>query len=1103
MTVMEALSKAVEADDAAGAALIDCVVYDFMADLVEVNKQAINEVYSIWALDRVQIAKKALARSYVDTVSKGAYPNDDVHQAAQWLAGIERFITAASEVSKAGMNEWWEIGNRRVQRQVARDAQGRFTRGVNQNAQRAVSPVKRKDIASPLQSFTDGTQWVGGMTNENASRFQGRYEEALSFANDFKRSLGSNGNRADVVFMVQSPDGRIRNERTSLKDVSDKGIKMPGLRADDAILGVEVAPSAGASPQDAARIAEFNLLGGAGGSALAQLANTDPKLRSQLAQSLKMPNAAEDKSNLSRLFGILASGGAVLSGVGGADKIGQMAALVGTMGPQAEQVLGPYVKRSAYRYRGTETTPDPGLRDPQVAFDADQVKQLKRDFPVATKQSLEMHARADAASAILAETIPQDPIIARLSEASGQVLPSQGVIYDQNGKLVSQSVGFTDDHYLPFDLANLGRLRGGQYVRTRQQGGLTGEDIYTAVMSGARQVQVVSGSGVFTLEMAPDFRGARAMSDKARGMYDRYLKILDAVDGSGLYLEDITPQDKQKIFSDARTQLGDSADDAEVKALAEANIERARRDAQSVGPEDEEFAAENALREAGMQPRQGQTAAETAKLLRGRERRIYDDAFEENMNQIRSTKTNKLRLNAEGYSIALKTLQEQFPYFIADVKYREMDKMPTDRKQNLPKTRRYAQDQGYAQPGSLRAKNVQTGFYRPGDIEPKAKPQFGREVSTPSAPAETAPTTEVTTDTPTAQPQANQPKAAPVGVEGRTRDDRTLVPQLEKTATDLMGGMTSLGMARPMAARLNNSNLPFSSIPPTDRRAQAMWLLTQENPASVAAVMTSDMAMPAADAMSDREAVTSALSQIVANVEGYSDADEFFEANKLGGQNSLDGAVDWVMGESKKLADLGAMNKGLAPAPSKQSEILAHRGLMPLQMPGIAVIANKDEFKAFADNEQNTPLVDAAKLLAFDGDEHRSIADISSIATKRLDAMAKVASAQKAYRDQVQANPAKKVSDSDVKSFITPDEWKEASGQSSLPTLVEFANFNNDNQLTMEMQQAWSLAVTGRMIEVLDGGDVYPKVGSRLLEPIGKAVRQRTLVGPDGEPIRT
>jgi hypothetical protein len=1090
MTVMDVLSKAVEADDAAGAALIDAVVYDFMADLVAVNKQAISEVYALWALDRVQTAKKTLAKSYVDTVAKGAYPADDVHQAAEWLAGIERFIAAAArgEVSKAGANEWWEIGNKRVQRQVARDAQGRFTRGVNQNAKRAVSPADKERLAPQLRAFTDKDKvaWTGGMTAESAASFQGQYEEATAFANELKSALGSNGSKADVVFMVQAPDGRIRNERASLKDVSDKGVKMSGLRADDKILGVEVAPAMGASAQDAARIAEFNLLGGAGGSALAQLANQDPKLRTQLAESLKMPKASEDKSNLSRLFGVLASGGAVLSGVGGAEKVGQMAALVGTMGPQAEEVLGPYVKRTAYRYRGTETTPDPSLRDPQAVLDSRQVDALKQTFPMASSQSLEMHARADAASAILAETIPQDPIIARLSEASGQVLPSQGVMYDQNGKLVSQSVGFTDDHYLPFDLSNLGRLRGGQYVRTRQQGGLTGEDIYTAVMSGARQVQVVSGSGVFTLEMAPDFRGARAMSDKARGMYDRYLKILDAVDGSGLYLEDISPKEKQQIFADARAQLGEAAEDADVKALAEANVDRARRSAQNITPEDEFLAASDALREAGGVMREGEEPMDAASRLRSRERRVFDDAYEERLNEIRSSKTNKLRLNGEGYAIALKTLQEQFPYFIADVKYRELNKLPTDKQQNLPKTRRYAQDQGYAQPGALRAQGVRTGFYRPGDVEPKPKDQYGRPVTAASQAQDTkqdTPEVQETAETPAQQPQVN--RAADVGVNSKLSQSDTSIGKIaEQISTGIAEATSTLPLTGKAAAR-SVTELPFEGL--TDDVSRAKWMLAQTRGAAVLDAMNGPAAAMAAESLSKKDAVRAAMLQILQNDGGE---DWFDDGNRFAGKATLDEAADWIVEQGRALGEATAMKQGLAQAPAKVDDQINYRGLMPMQLPGIALIGSKDDFRKFAEDPGNETVYTLARAMAFDSDnKQRSIPDMSRVAGDKLDAIKAIGEAKDKWLSMVRAKPGQEPPK--PSAVLTDKEWQAAMGQPLPSDAAALSNFDARIE-SMQLQQAWSLAVTGRVLDAMDGGDVWgPKAGSRLLEPIGKAAKKR------------
>ena len=100
------------------------------------------------------------------------------------------------------------------------------------------------------------------------------------------------------------------------------------------------------------------------------------------------------------------------------------------------------------------------------------------------------------------------------------------------------------------------------------------------------------------------------------------------------------------------------------------------------------------------------------------------------------------------------------------------------------------------------------------------------------------------------------------------------------------------------------------------------------------------------------------------------------------------------------------------------------------------------------------------------------------------------------------ANPNRKWSDNDVKSLVEADVWTKATGQDSLPTLAQFANYNNTNDTEANLvQQAWSMAVTGRIIESMDGGDVYPKAGSRLIEPIGKASSQRVLLSVAGRPI--
>ncbi len=1114
MGVVEVLSKAVAADESAGCALIDSVVYDFVADLAEVNEAGIREEIGIWALDRVQVAKRTLGRSYVDTVSKGAYPQDDAQLAAEWLAGIEAFIVAAASgtVSKAaGDREWWMRNGRREQRTVSRDASGRFTRGVNQSGKKSnkPNPAERETLSPGLKNWSDGASWRSGMTDDAAARHQYQYEEATKFALEFKRALGGNGKDTDAVLMLQNPDGDIRMLHVPMDKVHEgvsggpASMDVKGLRADDQILGVEVAPGRGASAATAARVAEFNLLGGAGGSQLAGLAMTDVNLRNQLKTSLKMPNASQDPSALSRLFGVMSAGGAVLGSVTGSEKVSQMAALVGEMGPQAEEVLGPYVKRSAYRYRGTEKTPDPQYRDPLGQLNVTQLEEVRRAFRDASPEAAGMHAIGDVAAGHLAETLQADPIIAQLSERSGRVLPSQGVMYDSKGRVVTQSVGFTDDHYLPFDLMNMGRLRGGQYVRTRQQGGLTGEDIYATVMSGARQAQVVSGSGVFTLEMAPDFRGARAMSDKARGMYDSYLKILDAVDESGLYLMDIPNKDKQALRAEAKDELGPGAASEDVKALSERKINAAREKAKEVGPDDELKVAAAALKEAGGTALQGESPMDAGSKLRGKARGIYENAYDDGMEAARATAANELRLNGQGYATALETLRQQFPYFIKDVTYRKLSDLPTDATRMRPGTREFTEDRGYAQPGSLRARGVRTGFYNPGSIKPGEKQQR----NAPAAPAaeekkETGPRTAGGTTTPVdadAKAEAAPERAPNVGMNKLMNTSAILEPSLKNSLGQLRVGLDSIPLHLKEMAAESQNGLPFASVA-SNKEAAVKWLLTTDDFKNVVSEMDGANAQKAAAALVDRDAIRGALSQILTS-DGLDSADDFFtDGRTIGNKDvtNLEQAVDWMWNQGASIGDLVAMREGYAKMPSDPKAVNAHRGLMPLQMPAVAQIGSREQFDAFMEDPKNAAVSVAAALIAYEDNDMRGIAGMSEAAGEKLDSLETITAAQEKGRALAKTTDLRGV------QLMTGDMWHDATGlgvsdeKGNYPAPSSAAVMSMDTEkLARDYQTAWSLAVASRVLDSLGGGSSWDlKEGDRTLEPVEKAVRRRRRPGP-------
>lgn len=401
--------------------------------------------------------------------------------------------------------------------------------------------------------------------------------------------------------------------------------------------------------------------------------------------------------------------------------VGGLAQLVGDMGPEAEKVLGPGFTRAAYRYRGTERRPDRQLSTSveyanQAAAGMFHPRQDMRERNIATigrksvdnKQSpahriadyytgqplnrdqVELRASGDTAAAILQESLP-DPKIAQLSIASGEIPPSEGVIIDADGHVVSQAQGFKGDHYLPFDLKNLGRLRGGQYVRTRLSGGPTTEDIYTGLLTGARQIQVVSHSGVFTVEFDPDLRGGRRYSDKARKMVGRYESLLGVLAGGGQVREDLPPAEVARL---KRQAYGDANWDPEVgEQNFQAELKRRRLEA-SVGVDEEDIEVE--ARHRVEQSPEWRTASPSQRgdLLR--------DAMGEVRDELGGAAYRMYRLDGPGYDGALKALKQEFPYFIRDVRWEPLPQFLMDR--GLPrgdKPNFGPPDKGYVGPDQL------------------------------------------------------------------------------------------------------------------------------------------------------------------------------------------------------------------------------------------------------------------------------------------------------------------------------------------------------------------------------------------------------------------
>jgi hypothetical protein len=354
-----------------------------------------------------------------------------------------------------------------------------------------------------------------------------------------------------------------------------------------------------------------------------------------------------------------------------------------------------------------------------------QMRQFRNQSP----DQREMSVRGDIVAADLASKVP-DKKLAELSVNSGQTPPSVGVMIDSDGRVVTQAMGFNGDHYLPFDLKNLKGLHGGQYIRTRTTGGPSTEDIYTSLMSGARQMQIVSNSGVFTVELDPDLRGGRRYSDKADKMVSRYGHLLDAIaQPNKLYRQDVSPETKAELYDQAVAQVGYGDEKArkdvfqellqEERLKASGGVETGELTGGEKRRDRQQRDAEETVRNTSPQAvgtEKEQLIAEAAAMIRFKER---------------DQEVEPYQLDGPGYYDALRALQTEFPYFIRKVSYQELPEFFQARRLGRApiKGSAYASDRSYVAPGQNRASAEHKGYYgegiNAGVGKPKRKPKEG------------------------------------------------------------------------------------------------------------------------------------------------------------------------------------------------------------------------------------------------------------------------------------------------------------------------------------------------------------------------------------------
>jgi hypothetical protein len=345
------------------------------------------------------------------------------------------------------------------------------------------------------------------------------------------------------------------------------------------------------------------------------------------------------------------------------------------------------------------------------------------------------------------------PELNTLQRKSGVIPPSQGVIIDARGRIAHQAVGYGDDWYLPFNLKNLKALKGGEYIRTRTFGGPTTEDIYTGLISGAHAVTVVSHNGVYSVEFDDNLRGGRRFNDKAARMVGRYGHLLDAVKEGQITTGGIDPT-RLKELEDKAARTADPVEDPKgyreeldklkAKELLKPTLSAAQRQqaavdflaaqAENVPTADghvmnpDELVRNLIDAQAGAQYRSHAQAAARMKIAPVHSLEDYraqaETALRDNDPEVAARKVAEamgkgpqfnawmkraeadnaqaltpLRLDGQGYKLALDALQEQFPYYIARVDFH-----PWANAHN-------ATDTGYVKPRHNRPAAALAGYY--------------------------------------------------------------------------------------------------------------------------------------------------------------------------------------------------------------------------------------------------------------------------------------------------------------------------------------------------------------------------------------------------------
>jgi hypothetical protein len=695
------------------------------------NKPYIDKVMDAYVSKRLEDAKRGITRVIVSKSRNGM----DTSANEALVAQIDLISKAYTTYERAANAD-----------KQSRDPGGRFQVMNRRVKGTAVTKPFPKDVAEDMGIAPTSRR----LPKERLAAYQNDYLEVQraiqGLGDDY--DLNDSKLKVRVEYDNGKPSGTVTARQAleeSLDGSDDSGFVMSRnyagtpKRVDRILADYEGDPvvTRGISPDALAAAG----MGGMAGFASGLTSNFDPEspASSEFMNSW-MTNGVDDHRTTDRMWRRMGAAANLAETVGG-DNLNPKAKVAldaaqwaGRFAPEAEKVIGPSARRSAYRYRGVEKAPSPvyqntinTLRENHETGREAHDKLLSGEeyvVPINPGNPQAGSRRVFKESDVIGhmKSILPDPKLYHLNRKSGSIPPSQGIIIDRKGRVVTEAVGYGEDWYVPFNLKNLSRLKGGEYIRTRAFGGPTTEDIYVGLVSGARAVTVVSNSGVFTIEFDDSFRGSRRYNEKSGRMHARYAQLLDAVksrdvtlgaipkdrldeikqEAAGKFDPDERDEEKQykqeverlKIKERENPKLAEASKEAIKYAVLDEHIQESGKGADFSSFVTQQTAygqRDGNLAEVNEKYSSPDVALETFGLTQRAKKEIdlAQSRYEADL--------NPLQLNGQGYGLAMDALKDQFPYYVKSTKF-------TPFQDN-------GDDFGYVKPRFNRPEGALAGYY--------------------------------------------------------------------------------------------------------------------------------------------------------------------------------------------------------------------------------------------------------------------------------------------------------------------------------------------------------------------------------------------------------